>query len=91
MSLMDSTTLATHLHPETGIPSRLPITPPTGMKDKFGRTITDLRVSITDRCNYKCVYCRTGTEGRPVCRTGHEGLPAHDPDLRRPRDSESDG
>jgi GTP 3',8-cyclase len=33
------------------------------LKDKFGRTITDLRVSITDRCNYKCVYCRTGTEG----------------------------
>src|ERR1700678_4282515 len=31
--------------------------------DKFGRTITDLRVSITDRCNYKCVYCRTGSEG----------------------------
>jgi cyclic pyranopterin phosphate synthase len=31
--------------------------------DKFGRTIKDLRVSITDRCNYKCVYCRTGTEG----------------------------
>jgi cyclic pyranopterin phosphate synthase len=31
--------------------------------DKFGRTITDLRVSITDRCNYKCVYCRTGTDG----------------------------
>src|SRR5207244_9582964 len=25
--------------------------------------ITDLRVSITDRCNYKCVYCRTGNEG----------------------------
>jgi GTP 3',8-cyclase len=31
--------------------------------DKFGRVITDLRISITDRCNYKCVYCRTGTEG----------------------------
>ena len=31
--------------------------------DKFGRSITDLRVSITDRCNYKCVYCRTGNEG----------------------------
>ncbi|MBT9331303.1 GTP 3',8-cyclase MoaA [Paracidobacterium acidisoli] len=31
--------------------------------DKFGRIITDLRVSITDRCNYKCVYCRTGNEG----------------------------
>jgi cyclic pyranopterin phosphate synthase len=33
------------------------------LKDKFGRTITDLRVSITDRCNYKCVYCRTGSDG----------------------------
>jgi len=31
--------------------------------DKFGRPITDLRVAITDRCNYKCVYCRTGNEG----------------------------
>jgi cyclic pyranopterin phosphate synthase len=31
--------------------------------DKFGRPITDLRISITDRCNYKCVYCRTGNEG----------------------------
>ncbi|MCU1309968.1 MAG: moaA [Candidatus Angelobacter sp.] len=31
--------------------------------DKFGRAITDVRVSITDRCNYKCVYCRTGNEG----------------------------
>src|SRR3981081_3119301 len=32
-------------------------------QDKPGRFITDLRVSITDRCNYKCVYCRTGNEG----------------------------
>ena len=31
--------------------------------DKHGRAITDLRVSITDRCNYKCVYCRTGNDG----------------------------
>lgn len=31
--------------------------------DRFGRIITDLRVSVTDRCNYKCVYCRTGNEG----------------------------
>jgi len=22
-----------------------------------------LRISVTDRCNYKCVYCRTGNEG----------------------------
>jgi cyclic pyranopterin phosphate synthase len=33
------------------------------LRDKHGRDITDLRVSITDRCNYKCVYCRTGNEG----------------------------
>ena len=33
------------------------------LTDKYGRAITDLRISITDRCNYKCVYCRTGNEG----------------------------
>ncbi|MGA3222958.1 MAG: GTP 3',8-cyclase MoaA [Acidobacteriaceae bacterium] len=37
--------------------------PAVRLRDKFGRSITDLRVSITDRCNYKCVYCRTGSEG----------------------------
>jgi cyclic pyranopterin phosphate synthase len=25
--------------------------------DQFGRQATDLRVSVTDRCNYRCVYC----------------------------------
>jgi cyclic pyranopterin phosphate synthase len=33
------------------------------LRDSHGRAITDLRVSVTDRCNYKCVYCRTGNEG----------------------------
>jgi GTP 3',8-cyclase len=33
------------------------------LSDKFGRPITDLRIAVTDRCNYKCVYCRTGNEG----------------------------
>src|ERR1700741_2410702 len=36
---------------------------PGRLRDRFGRAITDLRVSVTDRCNYKCVYCRTGNEG----------------------------
>ena len=27
--------------------------------DKFGRPITDLRISVTDRCNFRCVYCRS--------------------------------
>jgi cyclic pyranopterin phosphate synthase len=34
-----------------------------GLIDKHGRTIHDLRISITDRCNYKCVYCRSGNDG----------------------------
>jgi cyclic pyranopterin phosphate synthase len=33
------------------------------LTDSHGRVIHDLRVSITDRCNYKCVYCRTGEYG----------------------------
>ncbi len=35
----------------------------TRLVDKYGRAITDLRIAITDRCNYKCVYCRTGNQG----------------------------
>ncbi len=27
------------------------------MRDSFGRTITYLRLSVTDRCNLRCVYC----------------------------------
>lgn len=27
------------------------------MKDQYGREIRDLRVSLTDRCNLRCVYC----------------------------------
>jgi cyclic pyranopterin phosphate synthase len=33
------------------------------LTDSHGRVIHDLRVSITDRCNYKCIYCRTGNDG----------------------------
>lgn len=27
------------------------------MKDKFGRSINYLRISVTDRCNLRCIYC----------------------------------
>jgi len=27
------------------------------LKDSYGRTIRDLRVSLTDRCNFRCFYC----------------------------------
>jgi cyclic pyranopterin phosphate synthase len=33
------------------------------LTDGHRRTLTDLRLSVTDRCNYRCVYCRTGNEG----------------------------
>ena len=25
--------------------------------DKMGRGLRDLRISVTDRCNFRCVYC----------------------------------
>lgn len=28
-----------------------------GLVDRFGRVATDLRVSVTDRCNLRCTYC----------------------------------
>lgn len=31
----------------------------SSLRDKFGRQITDLRISVTDRCNFRCVYCRS--------------------------------
>jgi cyclic pyranopterin phosphate synthase len=27
------------------------------LQDSFGRVATDLRVSLTDRCNLRCSYC----------------------------------
>ena len=43
--------------------NRIPIVPahleaPTGLlADKRARPLHDLRISITDRCNFRCVYC----------------------------------
>ena len=31
------------------------------MIDPFGRRITYLRVSVTDRCDFRCVYCMAET------------------------------
>jgi cyclic pyranopterin phosphate synthase len=41
------------------------------LRDRFQRPITYLRVSVTDRCNLRCVYC-IPAEGIPLCR--HEGI-----------------
>jgi len=45
------------------LPGISPPMPEPRLADGHGRVIHDLRVSITDRCNYKCVYCRTGEVG----------------------------
>jgi len=31
--------------------------PDAVLRDSFGRTATDLRISLTDRCNLRCTYC----------------------------------
>lgn len=33
------------------------ILPPPQLMDRFGRQITYLRISVTDRCDFRCVYC----------------------------------
>jgi cyclic pyranopterin phosphate synthase len=40
---------------------------PIPSKDQFGRTIEYLRISVTDRCNFRCVYCmpETGMQWLP--------------------------
>jgi len=36
-------------------PSAAPTTGP--LVDAFGRVADDLRISVTDRCNFRCTYC----------------------------------
>ena len=41
------------------------------MKDIHGRTIDYLRISLTDRCNFRCIYCMP-EEG--VCQLSHDDI-----------------
>ncbi|WP_436841525.1 GTP 3',8-cyclase MoaA [Streptomyces hydrogenans] len=50
-------------HPDHG-------TLPAPLVDRFGRVHTDLRVSLTDRCNLRCTYCMPAE--------GLDWLPRHD-------------
>lgn len=36
----------------------------TALRDQFGRSIEYLRISVTDRCNFRCAYCMPA-EGLP--------------------------
>jgi cyclic pyranopterin phosphate synthase len=39
-------------------PSRDPIPASAGrLDDRLGRSLRDLRISVTDRCNFRCIYC----------------------------------
>jgi cyclic pyranopterin phosphate synthase len=45
---------------DLGVPSLGPVSPAPSsgpLIDTFGRVATDLRVSLTDRCNLRCTYC----------------------------------
>jgi len=38
------------------------MTRPNLLSDSYGRVMRDLRVSVTDRCNFRCLYCLPETE-----------------------------
>jgi len=49
-----------------------PLIAPTGLlEDTLGRPLRDLRISVTDRCNFRCVYCMP----RAVFDKDYEFLP----------------
>jgi len=43
----------------------------TGLSDSFNRPINYLRISVTDRCNLRCIYCMS-SDG--VCLMPHDAL-----------------
>ncbi|NTV10599.1 MAG: radical SAM protein, partial [Zoogloea sp.] len=65
----------TELRQASHLPAR-PVDPaqPTGrLLDSRGRPLRDLRISVTDRCNFRCVYCMP----KAVFDKNHRYLP-HD-------------
>jgi GTP 3',8-cyclase len=44
------------------VPDDVPTTGP--LRDRYGRFMEDLRISLTDRCNFRCLYCMP-EEGLP--------------------------
>ncbi|MCE3243894.1 MAG: cyclic pyranopterin phosphate synthase [Arthrobacter sp.] len=40
-----------------GIPAARPADAPAGLTDRYGRRATDMRLSLTDKCNLRCTYC----------------------------------
>ncbi len=47
------------------------MTHPDLLIDSHGRVLRDLRVSVTDRCNFRCLYCLPETEAAQNFYRGH--------------------
>ncbi|MFI5086187.1 MAG: GTP 3',8-cyclase MoaA [Actinomycetales bacterium] len=72
----------------TTVPVGTPRSLLDGLTDRFGRRATDLRISLTDKCNLRCTYCMpaagldwlakdqvlTGEEIRRLVRIGVDSL-----------------
>ena len=44
------------------------------VQDRLGRPLRDLRISVTDRCNFRCTYCMP----KEVFGPGYRFLPRDD-------------
>ncbi len=60
----------------------------TGLTDSFNRRISYLRISVTDRCNLRCIYCMP-REGLSLL--GHEDILSYEEILRIARISADAG
>src|SRR6187397_1744403 len=55
---LSTTPVWIHREPATAPASReLPDFGGARLIDSFGRAIEDMRISVTDRCNFRCTYC----------------------------------
>jgi cyclic pyranopterin phosphate synthase len=66
------------------------MSPGGSLVDSHGRVLRDLRVSLTDRCNFRCLYCLPETEAAQNFYRGHWAhLPNSTPILQQwvPRSS----
>jgi cyclic pyranopterin phosphate synthase len=64
-------------HRQIGRPTPITdvLSPPNGrLSDALGRPVRDLRISVTDRCNFRCTYCMP----REVFGPHHQFLPHSD-------------